>query len=379
MDVWVKAGHTVEIIRELLPEFTEQTGIDVHLTVVPEDVAYASLRDGTQRPDVVTCPFWYLDELVALGVVAPLRLDDVGRKTGDFPATALAALTRAGQLYAVPHTLTGGVLSYRADILNSYDISQPRTLDDVIAAANTIRRALDLRAPLIARANPEFSSLETYAGWAAAKGIQLLPDQGAPDQAALEEGIGDLVAQLRQAPNSDRLVAADYNILGAEMQADRAVMMFDTSAWPYLLDSRTSPVAGRMGYTVITDITAAQFMYAEGLAVTSWSPHREAAQQFIRWRHSHPVIQAEVDRVGRFDLPRLDVHESEWFRAAAHEAGANEWLAVIRSAWEHASLDHVPQRTDFVPRAREIMRAISATIAGGYPSLSAAHEATYPG
>jgi hypothetical protein len=52
--VWLKAGHTVEIIRRLLPDFRASTGIEVALDVVPEGVAHDALMHGSPVADVVT-------------------------------------------------------------------------------------------------------------------------------------------------------------------------------------------------------------------------------------------------------------------------------------------------------------------------------------
>ncbi|MEC4630632.1 hypothetical protein VSS86_23155, partial [Bacillus safensis] len=70
----------------------------------------------------------------------------------------------------------------------------------------------------------------------------------------------------------------------------------------------------------------AQFLYAEGLAVTAWCDQPDAATEFLRWRHSEPVLRAEVEQVGRIDIPRLDMREHDWFDAYVRAHGLEDCL-----------------------------------------------------
>lgn len=368
--VWLKAGHTVEIIRRMLPRFEDETGIAVDIAVVSESEAHDALVSGAARPDVITAPFWYLDELCEAGIVAPITLDDLGVLDATFVPLALAALSRGGALYAVPHTLTGGVLSYRADLLAGLGLAAPRTLSDVATAHAVLR---DSALPgLVARGDRQFSSLETYAGWAAARGRKVLPDKG---EAAVDEvaaAIGDLVGMI--AARGAALTELDYAAVGELVVRERASMIFDTSAWVFRFEDDASPVRGRMGYAVIGDDHPAQFLYAEGLALTSWCTQPEAARRFLRWRHSDEIVRAEVEQIGRIDVPRRDLRSRDWFDDYVRRRSLGDCLAAIDRSWESGDLRHVARRPDFVPRARELMAAISGVIRGDYRSIADAYE-----
>src|SRR5919112_5513021 len=269
LSVWLKAGHTVEVMRRRSADFTARTGIEVDISVAPEGQAHDHLVSGVRRPDVVTVPPWYLDELVGLDVLQPLDEPAAVPTGARFPSAALSALSRSGSTWAVPHTLTGGVLSYRADVLDAAGVTAPETVDDVLSTARLLAespRTADVPYALVARASGEFSSLETYSGWAWARGQRVLPDKGSVDPDVAEAAIGDLVDVLRATVPAD-LVQRDYAAVGQLVAEGRAAMLFDTSAWAFFFeDPGSSQVAGRMGYTTIAGPhAAAQFLYAEGL------------------------------------------------------------------------------------------------------------------
>lgn len=368
--VWLKAGHTVEVIRRLLPEFTKHSGIDVELTVVPERTAHDSLVRREAPADVVTVPFWYLEELTALGMLRPLATDYFGVSAAAFAPRALQCLTREGSLWALPHTLTGGMLAYRQDVFEAEGLASPATLRDVLQA----HRALGDKG-LAVRCNTEFSSLETFAGWAAAKKIKLLPDSGSASLEDLQEGIGDLVEALKTA--SGHLTTLDYAGVGGLVEKGAASLLFDTSAWSFQFEAPGSPVRGKMAYTGIAERAPAQFLYAEGLGITAGSRNELAAREFIAWRHSERVLRAEVEGVRRIDIPRLDLRSKEWFADYVQSQRLSRCLTAVDQSWASTDDGHVARRTDFVAAARTLMQAISGTIAGQFSSLDEALRVTY--
>jgi ABC-type glycerol-3-phosphate transport system substrate-binding protein len=374
LSVWLKAGHTVEVMRRRSADFTATTGIEVDISVVPEGQAHDHLMSGARRPDVVTVPHWYLDEMVGLDVLRPVGDSAAMPPHARFPTAALSALSRSGSTWAVPHTLTGGVLSYRTDVLAQAGVVPPRTVDDVLSTARLLARAPGVDGVLhglVARASGEFSSLETYSGWAWARGLRVLPDTGLADPDVVEAAVGDLIEVLRATAPAD-LAQRDYAAVGQLVAEGRAAMLFDTSAWAFFFeDPRSSQVAGRMGYTTIAGPhAAAQFLYAEGLGVTAWCPDPGAAAEFIRWRHSDAVVRDEVETFGRLDLPRTDLWDTPWYEESVAARGLTDYMSVVRASWELADVEHVPRRADYVPRARELMAAVGAVVSGRRPTLA---------
>lgn len=373
--VWLKGGHTIEVIRRFVSEFTSSTGISVEVTVVDEGEAHDRLLSGGNEPDVVTVPYWYLSELLGSDVLIPVSelLENRGLDCSVFPRAATDALTRSGTLWAAPHTLTGGLLSYRTDVFDELGLPPPRSTADVLLAARAIVDARPATNGLVARASAEFSSVETYAGWAWSEGVKLLPDEGDPSPEDVEQGVSGLVETLRDCGPLD-LTQRSYANVGDLVLGGTAAQMFDTSAWAFFLeDEARSRVAGRMGYTTVEGRYApAQFLYAEGLGITRWCRRPLEAALFVAWRQSLPVLRKEVQVIGRLDVPRLDLWQTEWFDSEVARRGMTDYMAVVRHSWEQAEATHAASRPDFVPKARWLMGAISATVAGRYPSVSRA-------
>lgn len=373
--VRLKEGHTVEVMRRYAADFTARTGIDIRLEVLPEGAAHDAMSVGGERPDVVTVPLWSLDELIDRGGLLPLGelMDNAGVDWDGFAPAAVGALTRDGQRWAVPHTLTGGVLSYRADLFERLGLAAPATTDDVLRAAQAIGRGAPGHHGLVARASVEYSSLETYSGWAWADHTRLIPDRGEPDLAMVRGALDGLVTALRTTGPAD-LARRSYAEVGDLVLEGRAAQFFDTSAWGFFFEnSDISAVAGRMGYTTIRGPRApAQFLYAEGLGITAWSADPSAAAAFVSWRHSSETLRREVLEVGRLDLPRTDLPGTDWYEEEVARRRLGRYLAVVRRAWEEAETGHLARRPDFVARARELMRTISGAVGRGWEQ--AEHE-----
>lgn len=367
LKVWLKAGHTVAIIDQLRAGFEEATGIELDVRVVPESTAHDRLVAGSERPDVVTVPFWYLDELLARDVLREaVDLDDLV-----FPQVPLDALSRDGVRYAVPHTFTGGMLTYRKDVLDGAGIEPPTSPDEVLAAARLLG---EKGWSLAARANRQFSSLETYTGWAHAAGVRLLPDSGPASLDELQRGIGELVTVLRQ---DGSLAELDYEGVGSLVTQGRAALMFDTSAWAFSFEAPGSPVRGLLGYRPIVGVQPAQFLYAEGLGITSWCAEPEAAAAFVRWRHSEAVLRREVEEVRRIDIPRLDLRELDWFGHFVERERLESCLEAVDLSWQQAELSHVARRPDYVQASLALMRVISGTVSGEFSSIEQGYEDAY--
>lgn len=366
LTVWLKAGHTVAVIEEMAADFERASGVRLDIQVVPEAQAHDALLAREARPDVVTVPVWYLDELCSVGALQPADVP----QGATFHPTALAALSRGGTAWAVPHTLTGALLCYRKDLLERRGIEVPRTPDGLLRMAEAVEADGAL---LAARADRAYSTLETYAGWAHARGVRLLPDEGLPDPVTLKVGVGDLVETLRRQRGG--LADLEYAAVGELVVEGRAAALIDTSAWAFRFEAPDSPVRGRIGYTTLSDVNPVQFTYAEGLGVTEWCTDVEAARHFIAWRHSEPVVRRELEQVRRIDLPRTDVQEQAWFAEFVEREGLGACLDALRESWSTVTLEHVARRTDYVPVARQLMSAISGTVAGRYADLSEAHAA----
>lgn len=77
-------------------------------------------------------------DMIQAGQVVDLT-DVVGDKKADFTPTVLNRLTYQGKIWAVPQTVDMHLLYYRKSLLTKAGLQPPKTLDELIAAANALK------------------------------------------------------------------------------------------------------------------------------------------------------------------------------------------------------------------------------------------------
>ena len=128
--------------------FTEQTGIDVEvtLTVIPEmwELMERSFSGEDPPFDLVGVDDLLLIQAARAGHVEPIdeliAADDYS--LDDFPQPALHALTDNGRIWGLPYCHVSNVLIYRADLFERWGIAPPETLDELTQAAVSIQDAV---------------------------------------------------------------------------------------------------------------------------------------------------------------------------------------------------------------------------------------------
>lgn len=368
LTVWLKAGYTVEVIDRLAQEARDELGLDIRVEVVDEATAHDGLVERARTgegPDIATVSFWYLPEYAAKGWVTPVSEVAADVDLDRYHPRALEAMSWDGTLLAVPHTLIGGMLASRRDLLEAAGLGVPRGPQEICNAAAAL--AGPSTAGLVARGAPDFPSYGTFNGWAWAKGVSLL--EAPAEQAA--EAIADLVAALRDHGAGDAATMG-YEEAGGAVRTGHAAMIFDTSGWGnYFEDPERSSVAGRISYSVPrAGRGAVQFPYSEGLAVMSWSRQKEASARFLAWRHDDRTLLRECLEQHRFDFPRTDLRRWDQVGHHAEELGLGEYLEALAASWDAIALDSFPLRTDFTEVGRALMHPISEAIAGSRTDLA---------
>ena len=133
-------GHpTSDAVKKALPEFTELTGIEVDLEVVPEADAtpkmLLELSAGTGRYDVIENNTIMVPGFVEAGYLAPL--DDLAAQHGKFfdRADLVEAYLKPnmvdGKTFGLPIFGESSFLMYRKDLFEEYGIAVPTTFDGI--------------------------------------------------------------------------------------------------------------------------------------------------------------------------------------------------------------------------------------------------------
>lgn len=136
LQVWVnRPRQYIEIIQQMIDEeFTPATGIQVDLSIMPDQNKLILANSSGDAPDVATginyaLPF---DLAIRNALVDLSQFEDYEEVAERFPANLIVPGTIEEQVYALPETMNFYVLFYRKDILDSIGLEVPDTMNDVI-------------------------------------------------------------------------------------------------------------------------------------------------------------------------------------------------------------------------------------------------------
>lgn len=154
LTVWInKPSQYVEALRELTAQtFTEQTGIDVVYSIMPDEKKITLANSTGSNPDIALGLSYYRPAEFAMRGMAKnlLEFDDFLDWYGDeYNLEALAPLAYEDGIYGASETQDFYVLFYRTDILESLGLEVPDTWDDVKQMMPALHRnAMNFNLPL---------------------------------------------------------------------------------------------------------------------------------------------------------------------------------------------------------------------------------------
>lgn len=375
--VLLKEGYEIDAIQKFAPDFEAATGMTLELEVYDEPTARQKLvldaTSGTGTYDVTSGSFWNMPEFVKAGWLEPLDSYVADKKDDwltmdDIPSGALESMTIDGKLYALPHTIIGGMFYYRTDVFDELGLSAPQTTDEILAAAKVVKEKRPDLIPFSARGAATFASLGTELGWAYGYGAKLFTDQNVPqaDSAEMKAGITDFVTLMKDygAPDAATLT---FTQAGEKFSSGSAAMMFDTSGFGTIFeDPGQSKVAGKIGFTLPTGPSGAnlQWLYNEGLAITAGSKNKDAAWLFLQWRMSRDVTMKEALELNRTDVPNLYVLDSPEFKAYVEENNLTAFIDALQGSWKMTTAEHWPFYPEFAAIGDSFSAEVSSAIAG---------------
>jgi ABC-type glycerol-3-phosphate transport system substrate-binding protein len=376
LNLLLKEGYEIEAIQEFIGDFEEETGITVNIEVYDEPTARQQfVLDSTTQTgayDVTSASFWNMPEFVRAGWLEPLDgyLDDTTEwlDMDAIPEGALQSMTIDDALYALPHTIIGGMFFYRTDIFEEQGIEPPQNTDEILAAAEQLADAGIDANPFVARGAPTFASLGTLLGWAYGYGAILFDENNQPHANSPEmiEAMEDFVTLMRDYGPADA-PSLTFTQAGEVFSSGNAAMMFDTSGFGTIFENPDqSQVAGDVGFTQPVGPAGdhLQWLYNEGLAISAFSENKEAAWLFLQWRMSEEVTTRELEEIGRTDVPNLNVLESDTYAQYAEENDLTDFTEILTESWDNATAEHWPFYAEFAEIGDTFAAGISSAIAG---------------
>jgi ABC-type glycerol-3-phosphate transport system substrate-binding protein len=312
--------------------FTEQTGIDVEvtLTVIPEmwELMERSFSGEDPPFDLVGVDDLLLIQAARSGHVEPI--DDLiaadGYSLDDFPQAAIDSLSDGGRIWGLPYCFVSNVLIYRADLFDKHSIAVPQTLDELTAAAVAVQDAER------ARGNEDFYGIAIRgapncglnfwmvgSSWGLSYGARWYDDEGRPTLATPEligavEHYVDLVRQAGppESPTMDFMDCMECYAAGRAAMtiepANEASILYDAGG-PVADATRTALMpAGPLGSRHVG-------LYTPPYAIPSRSASKDAAWELAKFLCAPEQMLDDVERSGFVELARNSLLRDPAFTA----------------------------------------------------------------
>lgn len=378
LNVLVKTGYESAAITEFESDFEEATGIELNIEVVDEPTLrnrfVLDASSGTGSYDVVATQFWYMPEYLQGDYLEPLD-EYIETSASDWLAVdemsdGLLETYRGddGNLYSLPVSTSGGVLIYREDLFEEYNIPVPKTTKDVLEAAKILDEKLpDNIVPFVGRGDASSDSFGSTAGWAWAYGASVLNEQGNKvtiDTPEMKEALNDWVTLMTEYGPEDAGVMG-WDTMSEMFRQGRAAMNFDMSGFPSVyVDPESSEVSENVGVTTITGPdggNVAQWVYGEGLGINKYSENKEAAWLFLQWRTSLEVAEKELEEGIRVDFPHTSIYETELYKEHTKHLSFADQIPIIM---ESVDTTYWPNVAAFDRVAQALQEEVSLAIQG---------------
>ncbi|MBB3937089.1 ABC transporter substrate-binding protein [Aureimonas phyllosphaerae] len=380
-------GHpTTDAIGKMLPEFTEATGIDVALEVVPEqDITAKTLLEFSSRSgryDVVQNNIIYVPGFVASKYIVPM--DETLAKypqyfdKADFVPGYFNTNVVDGKTYGLPVYGESTFLMYRKDLFQEYGLSEPKSFEDMEAAAKTVSEETNKQiAGITMRGRQGIEGVYVWAAYLWGFGGSFL-DASGKSALATPEGIAALDAFTK--------VLRDYGPVGVAnfgweenrllFQQGKAAMTLDATVnGAFNEDPTISAVAGKVGYVPVPMKSSSPKGGSSSLAVHSLyvnadSQNQEAAAVFAAWATAKEQQLKSMETDPNSGVTSLAALNGESF-GKRYGAFKDAMLAAIEQG--------NPQYLPTIDKANEVINntgiAVSKALAGAESASNALKEA----
>lgn len=348
-------NHTwTDAIQERIPQFEEETGIEVNLTTFGEDQLSdqynVKLNTGSTDFDVMMYrPLQEGKLFVQNEWLANLdeRITDEEWNWEDFQEGPVEAVTgEGGSVYGVPLVTEREILYYNKDILEAAGVEVPTTLEEFEAA---VAATHDPDAGVYgwvsrgqrAAAVTQFSSFLYSMGgsW---------DDISSPEAVAAYELYGGLLGTYGPPGTTEMSWPQALPVFA---QGNAAFYTDADSLFNNFMDPATSRVTESIGFAQFPEGPAGSKPYnvpSWALAINEFSENKDAAWEFVRWATS-PEVSLDIQS-GGVPLAR----ESVWENPESTAGFPDELVEVIQASAE-VGVGHDRPLVVRVSEARDIV------------------------
>lgn len=375
-------------LSELVPEFEEQTGIDVELNLLGQDVALKRMQldfiGKTGDLDVAYMSFIMMQNWVKAGWIHPLDefvANSPEVQVNDFATSAIESLSYDGKLWGLPSFAEVGMMAYRKDILEEHGItSPPNTWEEFMEVAEKIHTdetaAVAMRAKRGQGLNMFIfpSMMWAYGG----SYFKDYPNNMTPilDNA---ENIAALDDYSNLVQNYSPTGAGNFSfaeVIAAYQQGKAAMVLDGTSIISQFFDESATQYADQTAVAPVPEGPGGRspMIAVHGLAIPESSNNKEAAFEFIKWATSSEVQKKIATNNYWIDFTRNSVAEDQEIIDKYNLDNGN-FMKVRIESLNIARADYRPLIPEW-PEIGDIMGAqVNAAATGGPSSEEALKEA----
>ncbi|WP_149184636.1 sugar ABC transporter substrate-binding protein [Streptomyces sp. TRM49041] len=304
-------------LQKLAPVFTEETGIKVNFTVLPEnDVRDKISQEFSSQAggyDVASISNFEAPIYGRNGWLAPLDdsvAADPAFEQGDILPSLRQSLTGAdGKLYAEPFYGESSFLMYRKDVFAAKGLTMPErpTWQQVAALAAKADGAEPGMKGICLRGLPGWGEVmaplttvvNTFGGTWFTKDWKA--EVNGPAFTEATQFYVDLVRKHGEAGAAQ----AGYAECLSSLQQGKTAMWYDATAAAGSLESEGSPVAGKIGYVPapVVNTKSSGWLYTWAWGIQKASKNQDDAAKFVAWASSRSYEELVGERLGWARVP----------------------------------------------------------------------------
>jgi multiple sugar transport system substrate-binding protein len=376
------ANHVwTDIIKQKLPEFEKATGVKVEVSQYGEDQLSdqynVKLNAGTNEIDVMMYRPLQEGKLFAQnGYLSDLSKDvksDKDWNWSDFQAGPVKSTTFKDKVVGVPIITEQEVLYYRKDLLEKAGLEVPKTMDELEAAAKTIKAQNKGIAGFVARTDKS-AAVTQFSSFLYSFGGEFIDENGkaavnTPEAKKAYAFYGGLIN--KYGPDHVSTDMSWPEAMAIFTQGNAAFYTEADSLYKNATDPAKSKVADTVGFAQLPAGTAGSNPYnvpSWALGVNEASTNKSAAWKFIQWATSADMTLA-IQKEG---VP--GARDSVWADPEGTATYPKDLAAAIATSTK-TGVGHDRPLVIKVPEAREIVGTPIVTAITGGDSDAAADAA----
>lgn len=285
--------------EELLSEFENESGIKVNVNTVGWDDIRNKISTAAvgkeAAADVVEVDWSWAGEFYAADWLEPITLSE--DEIADMPS--IAPFIKDNKVLAVPYANDYRIAYYNKEMFDSAGIStEPKTWDDVVAAAKVIKEKGIAKYPITMPMNADESATTSMIWMALTRNGVVFNEDGSLNK----DSMLDALNFTNQLVKDGLIDPANQSGSGMDAyrkltSAEAAFMVGPTSFVSRVNDEKESQVVGKIVPILLpgrSDHSEKTYALPEAVGVLKLSKNKEAAEKFVKW-YTSPQIQIRLN------------------------------------------------------------------------------------